>query len=164
VLIAFASRNAVFGLTPVIPFLPFLPSIILASVFLGRGSGLIAVAISTALSIYFFIEPQFQFALPTSADTLGTALFMLTGFFIAWVTEALQRAHVQADRARREDKAALARAKAAWQDLDLLLVEFGHRTKNDLQRITATLMMQEVVRPCGLRRSGCGLSRMCMIV
>jgi two-component sensor histidine kinase len=141
-LIAFVMRNAVFGLTPVIPFLPFLPSIILASVFLGRGSGIVAVSISTLLAIYFFIEPQFQFALPTSADTIGTALFVLTGFFIAWVTEALQRAHVQADRARREDKAALARAKAAWYDLDLLLVEFGHRTKNDLQRITATLMMQ----------------------
>jgi two-component sensor histidine kinase len=142
VLIAFALRYASFGLTPDFAFMPFFPPVILASVFFGRGSGLIAVAISTLLAIYFFTDPQFQFALPTSADTIGTALFVLTGIFIAWVTEALQRAHVQADRARREDKAALARANAAWHDLDLLLVEFGHRTKNDLQRITATLMMQ----------------------
>jgi two-component sensor histidine kinase len=141
-LITLALHYAMFRLGPAIPFVTFFPPIILASMFLGRGSGLIAVAISTALSIYFFIEPQFQFALPTSADTIGTVLFLLTGCFIAFMAEALQRANVRADRAQRDDKAALARAKAAWHDLDLLLVEFGHRTKNDLQRITATLMMQ----------------------
>ncbi|MGK7870951.1 sensor histidine kinase [Falsiroseomonas sp. E2-1-a20] len=142
VLIAFALHGATFGPVPAMPFLSFLPPVILASVFLGRGSGLIAVTISTALSIYFFIEPKFQFALPTSADTIGAILFVLTGCFIASMAEALQRARVRADLAQRDDKAALARAKAAWHDLDLLLVEFGHRTKNDLQRITATLMMQ----------------------
>jgi two-component sensor histidine kinase len=142
VLIAFALHGAIFPPAQANPFLSFFPALILASVFLGRGSGFIAVAISTAFAIYFFIEPKFQFVLPTPANTIGAILFVLTGCFIASTVEALQRAYVHADRAQRDDKAALARAKAAWRDLDLLLVEFGHRTKNDLQRITATLMMQ----------------------
>lgn len=141
-LFTYGLRYLILGPGPAIPFLPFFPAIILASVFLGRGSGFVAVAASTVLSVYFFIEPQMQFALPTSTDTIGTALFLLTGIFIASVTEELQRSHVRAERAQHEDRAALARAKAAWRDLDLLLVEFGHRTKNDLHRITATLMMQ----------------------
>ncbi|MGK7870871.1 ATP-binding protein [Falsiroseomonas sp. E2-1-a20] len=141
-LIAFLLSYSIVGHTPAMRFMPFFPPIILASVLLGRGSGLNAVAISTIFSFHFFIEPQFKFALPTSADTIGTGLFVLTGIFIALVTEALQRTHVRAERARRKDRAALARAEAARRNLDLLLVEYGHRTKNDLHRITASLMMQ----------------------
>ena len=79
VLIAFGIRYALFGPAPALPFLLFFPAIILASVFLDRGSGFIAVAVSTGLSIYFFIEPHFHFALPTTTDTVAVLLFVVTG-------------------------------------------------------------------------------------
>lgn len=142
VLIAFGLRYALLGRSPFLPFLLFFPAIALATLLFGRGCGYVAVALSAALAIYFLMEPRFDFALPTATDTVGVGLFLLAGLFVVGAIEVAHAAYADAERSRQDAAAALKRAEAELHARDLLLIEFAHRTKNDMQQITATLLMQ----------------------
>ncbi|MDO9713789.1 sensor histidine kinase [Paracraurococcus lichenis] len=134
VLIAFAVR---FWLLPVttLPFLLFFPPIILAAVLFGRGSGFVALALSTIVAWHFFLPPFGSFAIPDKATTLNLVLFATVGAFVAGTIETLHAAYVELDRA-------LDRAEAGEQERELLLAEFSHRVKNDMQRIIGTMLLQ----------------------
>ena len=54
VLLFFAGRFVLFGATPIIPFLFFLPAVILSAVLLDRGSGFFATLLSSRASRLFF--------------------------------------------------------------------------------------------------------------
>ncbi|MEE7462070.1 hypothetical protein MFUR16E_12545 [Methylobacterium fujisawaense] len=72
------------------PFLLFLPSIVLSSFLFDRGSGFFATLFSTALAIYFFIEPRSSFMLQDIGSVLAEAVFFAVGLFTAAVIEALR--------------------------------------------------------------------------
>ena len=72
------------------PFLLFLPSIVLSSFLFDRGSGFFATLFSTALAIYFFIEPRSSFTLQDVGSVLSVAVFLGVGLFTAAIIEALR--------------------------------------------------------------------------
>ena len=98
---------------PRVPFATFYPAVILAALYGGRRAGLLATALSAILADYFWIEPTGSFALGQPADWLGLVIFLLTGAMVAWITEAMHRAHTQAAAAEEQAKHATERAEAA---------------------------------------------------
>lgn len=76
-------------------------------------------------------------------------LLLLTGALIAAMGSALRGAYLRAEELQRDTALActaaeLARANAekGERDRQLLLIEFEHRVKNDMQRVIATLNFQ----------------------
>ncbi len=140
VLAAFLLRSRVFTALPPLPMLFFLPAIMLSALAFGRGSGFLATALSAAVAAYFFLPPVHGFTDRDTNAVLSLALFVGTGLFITVVAGALHDAHLAAEAMRRQTEAA--RAEAGERERELLLVEFGHRVKNDMQRLASTLRLK----------------------
>lgn len=68
----------------------FFPAIILASMAFDRGSGLLAVGLSTLLVWYFLLEPQHSFGLPRGEELFLLALFVVVALFTALAIETLR--------------------------------------------------------------------------
>jgi two-component system, LuxR family, sensor kinase FixL len=75
-----------------IPYLQFFPAIMCAAWFGGFGPGLLAVALSTALAVFFFIPPIGSLAIADAADVISLALFAATGVGISWFNHRLRDA------------------------------------------------------------------------
>jgi two-component sensor histidine kinase len=125
----FAARLAFDDVLQEYPFLLFTPGIFLISLFLGRGSGFYATMLSAVAST-FFLEPRETFWASRPDDIIALGLFVLIGFGIALLTGALRMA--------------LHRLAAAEREKDLLLQEVHHRIRNDLQRMSALLLLERV--------------------
>jgi two-component sensor histidine kinase len=109
------------------PLLLFIPAIFLCALLFDRGSGFFATILSAAVAAYPFIEPGAPFRIGLQ-NLLALLLFILIGFTIAAVTEALRRTIAQLDESEKN--------KA------LLLEELAHRTKNDLAIISSAITLQ----------------------
>ncbi len=72
-------------------FLMFVPSVILAAFLFDRGSGFLAVALSSVLGVYFFVTPQDSFALQNVGELIRLASFIITGALTAGIIEALRK-------------------------------------------------------------------------
>jgi two-component system, sensor histidine kinase PdtaS len=143
---AYFLRAKVFTTLPPLPLLFFLPAILFSASFFGLGFGLLATALSGAAAAYFFMPPLGSFAIASPNAGLSLTLFLLTGLLISLMGSALRNAYRDAERLQRATAAAYVqanearlRAEAGEQERALLLVEFGHRVKNDMQRTIATL-------------------------
>jgi len=148
VLIAFAARIVLWGTSPHLPFITFLPAVVLITVYLGRGPAWAAVVGSAALALYYFVEPAESFAL-TEDGTLSLGLYALVAGLLVVTLASLQDAYTSIGQNQRELEGAVRvaeeqrrAAEARERDLDLLITEFGHRVKNDLARVGAMLRMQ----------------------
>lgn len=115
------------------PYLLFFPAIILCAVVFDRGTGFFATVLSAVQAVYFFIEPIGAFTL-TAGQALSLVIFVLTGFFLAAVVEALR---ITAEQLK-ETKAELEVSKT---HADLLLVDVNHRVKNHLQSLASLLLL-----------------------
>jgi two-component sensor histidine kinase len=126
------------------PYLLFFPAIILCAVVLDRGTGFFATVTSALLAVYFFVPPVGSFALPDGAALLALVMFVLIGFFMAAVVEALR---ITAEMLK-ETQQELETSKA---QTDLLLVDINHRVKNHLQSMAGllTLSRRDVCDPHG---------------
>ena len=164
--LAFVLRIRIFTALPPLPMLFFLPAITLSAMIFGRRGGLIATSASTVLTTYFFLLPNHSSALFNRNALLSLALFIATGLFMTFIVGALRNAYLQAEEMRQRSQAAhleaetaraiaaagerermlaeaaRAAAEAGERERELLLVEFGHRVKNDLQRISGTFHLQ----------------------
>jgi PAS domain S-box-containing protein len=81
------------------PFMTFFVAVMVASWFGGLGMGLLATALSALLSWYFFLSPQYSFAINTLEHGLRLFLFVLEGVVISALVEAMHRARRRAERA-----------------------------------------------------------------
>ena len=109
------------------PLLLFIPAIFLCALLFGRGSGFFATILSAAIAAGLFMGTPFTFRVGVQ-NLLALALFVLIGFIMAAVTEALRRAIARLDQSEK--------SKA------LLLDELAHRTKNNLAIISAAITLQ----------------------
>jgi len=114
------------------PLLLFFPPIFLSALMFDRGSGFFATLLSAIISAYIFFEPVFSFRIGLESG-LVLVIFVLIGFGISAVIEALRHAVAQLDESER--------AKA------LLLEEMAHRTKNDLSIISSAIQLQSRAAP-----------------
>ncbi|WP_203073159.1 DUF4118 domain-containing protein [Falsiroseomonas ponticola] len=98
ILAAFALRAAVGGWHPGFPFLPFLPAVVLATVALGLGPGLLTAVLGWALAVIFFVEPVGRPAIDDWADLAFAVFFPAAAAFAAVVVEVfLAAAGIEAE-------------------------------------------------------------------
>lgn len=109
------------------PLLLFIPAIFLCALLFDSGSGFLATILSALIAAYLFIGAPFSFRIGVQ-NLLALVLFVLIGFTITAVTEALRSAIARLDRSEK--------TKA------LLLEELAHRTKNDLAIISSAITLQ----------------------
>jgi two-component system, LuxR family, sensor kinase FixL len=95
------------------PYLFFIPAVLVAAGIGGRGPGLLATALSTAV-VLFALKPHSVF---WSAEILDDVIFALIGTGITWVGEQLQRSREQASAS---SAAALAREAHLKSILDTI--------------------------------------------
>ena len=146
---AYFLRVKVFTTLPPLPLLFFLPAILFSAILFGRSYGVLATLLSSGLTTYFFLPPTYSFAISSSHGALSLVLFFLTGLLITAMGSALRIAYREAESMRQEITAAYvltekarAQAEAGERERQLLLIEFGHRVKNDMQRIISTFHLQ----------------------
>lgn len=109
------------------PLLLFIPAVFLSALLFNRGSGFVATLLSAALAAAFFIEPRGS-VFVEARHWFPIFIFVLVGFAISAVTEALRKAVRKLER--------LENAKAVQ------LEELGHRIKNDLATVGSLLRLQ----------------------
>jgi two-component sensor histidine kinase len=117
------------------PFVLPLFAVLLAAGLFDRGSGVFATALGAVFVGVVYLRP---FDGPPEEDPgklLALALFVGCGAALAIVVEAMHRAIADAQRALAE----LARSETRRR---LLLQEFRHRTRNDLQSLSALLLLR----------------------
>jgi len=90
VLLFFSIRYALDVALGAYPYLLFFPAILIASFVFDRGSGFVAVALSTLLATYFFVTPRGDFAQGDVGEVLAVATFVLVGGLLAAIIEALR--------------------------------------------------------------------------
>jgi CheY-like chemotaxis protein len=96
------------------PFVLFFSGIAIASVYGGRGPGLLAALLAAATGNYFFIRPFGQFTLHGSA-LIATTLSLVSGVFVAIFCGALRRSldEANAKAAALREQAWIIRGQAA---------------------------------------------------
>ncbi len=117
------------------PFLIFIPAIFVAGALLDRGNGFFATVLSAIACAYYFLDPRYSLSVANSGDQAALALFVLIGFAISAVVEALHVGLVELAVERET-------AHAALKDRDLLLNELSHRTRNDFANVVTLLNLQ----------------------
>ncbi len=73
-------------------FVLFYPTVVLVAMRAGFGPGILATVLSAVSAGYFFVEPRYTFAIRTSEDLLGPALFALIGVFLTALTSSRNKA------------------------------------------------------------------------
>ncbi len=109
------------------PLLLFVPAVFLCSLLFDRGSGFFATLLSAGIAAYFFMRPAGSFVFGFPGVIFITA-FVIIGFTIAAVTEALRKTIHRIDDAREHQA--------------LLRREMAHRVKNDLALISSAISLQ----------------------
>lgn len=96
-------------------FVAFFPAVIIASLFAGFWPGMLALTLSVAIGIYFFIPANLLIGLP-SPFLSNLAIYLIAGFFTVWLGQLFRTAvrQLQAEQAQRE----------------LVLKEVEHRARN----------------------------------
>lgn len=117
------------------PFLAFIPAIFVGAALLDSGNGFFATILSTLACIYFFLEPAHTFGVHELHDEADVVLFLIIGFAISSVLEALHVGLVSL-AAERE------MATMTVNDRNLLLDELAHRTRNDFASVVTLLNLQ----------------------
>jgi two-component sensor histidine kinase len=117
------------------PFLIFIPVIFACGALFDRGNGFLATILSAGASDYYMLPPVGSLTVASGDDQIALALFVVVGFAIAAVVEALHVGLV--DLAIEHE-----RAQTAVKDRELLLEELSHRTRNDLANVVTLLNLQ----------------------
>lgn len=141
---AFALQSLV---PPGYPYLPFLLAILLAGSLFDQGSGFVAVGVSALFAAWFLLPPTDSPVVQDQRDGLALVLFVVVGTATAAIIEALHRAVVREKRAHAD----LVRSERQRR---LLLNEFRHRTRNDLQSLAALLLLRARSAPSSAAADG----------
>jgi PAS domain S-box-containing protein len=98
VAVAFLLRSLLHSrLGPLAPFITFFPAVIFSAWFGGLGPGLLATALSVALTNYFFIAPVHTFKIDISSDAANLVRFIIGSVLVALLMDALYKARRRAE-------------------------------------------------------------------
>jgi two-component sensor histidine kinase len=138
VLVAYGLRVALDGIYHR-PFLTFIAAILIASVFLDHGAGLLATLLGAALAPRFFVEPGSGLGLGGADAAVALGAFVGFGLFTTGMIEALRTTVDRLREANQRLELAERSARAADEHKGALLVEANHRFKNSLHGIAGML-------------------------
>jgi len=116
-------------ITALVPWLPFIPAVILLALLLGRSCGFYTMLLASVLAA-FTIAPGHDFRQLTSDQWAASLLFVAIMSFMVFIVGELRAAY-------RRNKALLAEAAERQKDLALLNAELDHRLKNQLTVVQA---------------------------
>jgi len=108
-----------------VPFITFYPAIVASTLFCGWRQGAVVTALSTMAGWFFFVEPQYPFAVNSYRDALGIVEFLVVAMFLLALVEGLVQTVLQLDATARLNED--------------LFRELQHRVSNNLQIVAATL-------------------------
>jgi PAS domain S-box-containing protein len=94
-------------------FVTFYPAVMLAALYGGLRTGLLATALAAVLAGYLWIPSNSHFVFTYPADWLSLVIFLLSGLMIAWVSESMHRARTRASVAETQALLAAEREAAA---------------------------------------------------
>ncbi|MDN3567554.1 DUF4118 domain-containing protein [Paeniroseomonas aquatica] len=126
--------------------MPILAVLVTATLF-DRNSGLLAAFFAAAAILWFHLAPGQGALLPERQDAAAWALFLLIAGCISMLIDGFHTT-LRRLRAAHED---LARTDSQRQ---LLLQEFRHRTRNDLQSLVALLLLRARAAPSPAAQDG----------
>lgn len=106
----------------------FIPTVVLATIFIGRGFGIFTSVLSTAVLLFFFVEPAYSFAVARSEDGLGLIFFLAISTSLVLLIEPLQEGLVS--------------CHSRVGQVELLMKEMQHRMRNNLQIAAALVTLQ----------------------
>jgi two-component sensor histidine kinase len=130
VLLAFACRFALQAHGGPYAFILFVPPVIASAFLFDRGSGLVALILSTALSAALL-----DWNVNADIHTSALATFFIVGLPLVLIGEGLHRALERVLRAEEAQSALL-------MEKDLLLREMKHRVKNEFAMILSLIGLQ----------------------
>ncbi|MFT3730191.1 MAG: DUF4118 domain-containing protein [Hyphomicrobium sp.] len=117
------------------PFLTFIPVVFVCGTLFDRGNGFFATILSAVVCAFYFLPPHHSLDIVSPADQGGFVLFLVIGFAISSVVEALHVGLVSLS-AEREN------ARTGIKERELLLNELAHRTRNDFANVVTLLNLQ----------------------
>lgn len=100
------------GLGTNVPYITFYPAVAIAALYGGLRAGFLTLALSTAVAIYFWVEPMHTLTSRNPFDWLLLGTFLATTALISIVAEAMHRARARAHAATEREVAALAQREA----------------------------------------------------
>ncbi len=115
--------------------LAFIAVVFVCGTLFDRGNGFFATILSAVLYSYYVLSPKRSLAVLGSSDQTGILMFVVIGFAISFVVEALH-AGLVALATEREN------ASVSLRDRDVLLNELAHRTRNDFANVVTLLNLQ----------------------
>lgn len=109
------------------PYVTFYPAVVLAALYGGRWSGLLAAGLAMVAADYFLLDPIGHWFIVKSSDRGTLFLFLGTCVVISWVTESLRRARLRATVAEDEAKVAAERESVmhALRNSDARFIAFA---------------------------------------
>lgn len=128
------------------PFLMFVPVVFICGMLFDRGNGFFATMLSAVACAFYFLSPSHSLDIWNVGDRGAFAVFIVIGFAISVVVEALH-AGLVALATERES------AQQAVKDRDLLLNELAHRTRNDFANVVTLLNLQARSADAGAREA-----------
>jgi two-component sensor histidine kinase len=134
-----------------LPFLFFFPAILASACAFANGAGYLAAMSSAALSVYFL--PPLGWNMPQGRDMISVVLYAATGCLVAVTVETLHNALRAKRTAIAELEAAHGDIAEALRSKRLLLDEFRHRSRNDLQSLCSLLLLRARGAPVGAREA-----------
>lgn len=96
------------ALESTLAWLTFYPAVILAAVYGGRFTGLLATALACIAVMFGWPLLVAHPFIKSQVDFLGMSVFVLNGILISWIAEAMHRANERARKAVQEAEAAAA--------------------------------------------------------
>jgi two-component sensor histidine kinase len=128
-----------------IPFTFFYPAILCAAACFANGAGYLAATAAAGASIYY-LPPVGVWAVPQGSGMVALCMFWACGLLTACTVETLHHAV-------RLQRAALAEVVEATRRRVLLLTEYRHRMRGDLQGVASLLRLRarHVEDPAGKR-------------
>jgi len=129
---ALSGLAARFAMTPVFPdgypYIMFFFGINLSAALFRPPAGIVTTLLSALLAVYFYVPPYYTFRLPDLETLVGLGLFVCIGCLNTKIIETLHRSLEELNETKRKHL--------------LLIKEYRHRTRNDLQSLVGMLLLR----------------------
>jgi PAS domain S-box-containing protein len=136
------------------PYITFYPAVMFAALYGGLRPGLLATVISTLLLNFFLTQSGEKNVFPDAANLLATAIFVVSGVMVSWITEAMHRARVDLRKSNEELEQRVIERTEKLETANQVLraeieqrrqVEEALRGSEERQRLLSETMLQGVV-------------------